>query len=68
VRARHVWVRPDDSPTELAGLILGWRQADGAWEAQVAYVDPRENVSVRWLPASAVRPIEAKPRTGSAYD
>lgn len=63
---RHVWVRPQFTPTEMPGLVLGWRQAP-EWEAQVAYVDPRGRVAVEWLPADQLRPVQSAPRTGSTY-
>jgi hypothetical protein len=63
---RHVWVRPAFAPTEMPGLVLGWRQTP-TWEAQVVYVDPRGRVAVEWLPADQLRPIQAQQRTGSAY-
>jgi hypothetical protein len=37
--------------------VLSWRQTP-EWEAQVVYVDPRGNVSIEWLPADEVRPLE----------
>lgn len=50
---RHVWVRPEHTPTEMAGLVLEWRQTPDGWEAQVTYVEPRGRAVTEWLPCSA---------------
>lgn len=53
---RHVWVRPGKGPTEMPGLVLGWRQTP-EWEAQVIYVDPRGRTEIAWLPVDELRPL-----------
>lgn len=66
VRIRHVWCRPNKGPTEIPGLVLGWRQ-NPEWEAQVIFVDPRGRTEIAWLPADELRPVKSEPYMGSAY-
>ena len=57
-RTRHVFVRPEHSPVECAGLVLDWkRDGPGAWLALVQYVEPRGRVVTEWLPADRLRPV-----------
>ncbi len=54
---RHCWVLDpaDGTAAPRAGLLLEWRQRDGGWEGQVAYLcrPPGRGwlVTVEWLPA-----------------
>jgi hypothetical protein len=53
-----VFVRPEHSPVECAGLVLEWRRsAPDAWEALVQYVEPRGRVVTEWVPADRLRPV-----------
>ena len=57
---RHCWVRdPPDSPGVWPGLLVEWRQRDGAWEGRVAYTlaGPHGPALVEtWLPAARLEP------------
>lgn len=55
---RHCWVLdPPDAPGRWPGLLVEWRQGDGAWEGRVVYVTSPASVVVEaWLPASVLRP------------
>jgi hypothetical protein len=64
---RHVWVRRPFTPTELPGLVLDWRQHPDGWFALVTYVETRGRVLTEWVPADQLRPLAARPGTGSAY-
>lgn len=65
-RARHVWVRPEHSPTECAGLVLEWRRTPD-WEALVTYVEPRGRAVTEWVAADQLRPAaDAGRNRGSA--
>lgn len=53
----------------MPGVLLAWRQVrDGAWEAWVMWAEPGIGahnggpyVHQSWVPASAVRPVDAEP-------
>lgn len=63
-----MWVRPAFAPAEMPGLVLEWRRgAEGGWCALVTWVESRGRVVTAWVPADELRPVEATPRTGSAY-
>ena len=53
---RHCWVRdPPDAPGIWPGLLVEWRQRDGAWQGRVAYTvhGPHGPALVEtWLPAA----------------
>ena len=67
-RTRFAWVRPAFAPAEMPGLVLEWRrESDGSWRALVTWVESRGRVVTAWVPADELRPVEAQPRTGSAY-
>ena len=57
---RHCWVLDpaDGTGAKRAGLLLEWRQREGAWEGQVAYLCRRPGrgwlVTVEWLPDSVL--------------
>ena len=53
---RHLWVRPEQSPTEMSGLVLEWRQ-NPDWEALVTYIEPRGRVITDWVPEDQVRSV-----------
>ena len=57
---RHCWVRdPPDAPGTWPGLLVEWRQRDGAWQGRVAYsvTGPHGPVLVEaWLPAARLEP------------
>ncbi|MGY1836830.1 hypothetical protein ACI79P_17190 [Blastococcus sp. SYSU DS0510] len=57
---RHCWVRdPPDSPGTWPGLLVEWRQRDGAWQGRVAYTvrGPHGPALVEaWLPAARLEP------------
>jgi hypothetical protein len=57
---RHCWVRdPPDSPGIWPGLLVEWRQRDGAWQGRVAYTvsGPHGPALVEtWLPAARLEP------------
>ena len=57
---RHCWVRdPPGSPGVWPGLLVEWRQRDGAWEGRVAYTvaGPHGPALVEtWLPAARLEP------------
>lgn len=59
-QARHCWV-VDGSSVRLRapGLLVEWRQLDGAWQGRVAYVvgsDGEATLVEAWLPASQLEP------------
>jgi hypothetical protein len=57
---RHCWVRdPPDAPGIWPGLLVEWRQRDGAWQGRVAYTvtGPHGPALVEtWLPAARLEP------------
>jgi hypothetical protein len=57
---RHCWVRdPPDAPGIWPGLLVEWRQRDGAWQGRVAYtVTSRHGPALveTWLPAARLEP------------
>ena len=57
---RHCWVRdPPNSPGTWPGLLVEWRQRDGAWQGRVAYTvsGPHGPALVEaWLPAARLEP------------
>jgi hypothetical protein len=57
---RHCWVRdPPDAPGVRPGLLVEWRQRDGAWQGRVAYTvaGPHGPALVEsWLPAARLEP------------
>jgi hypothetical protein len=55
-RVRHLWVRPEQSPAEMPGLVLAWRQ-NPDWEALMTYIEPRGRVITDWVPEDQVRSV-----------
>jgi hypothetical protein len=57
---RHCWVRnPPEGPGVRPGLLVEWRQRDGAWQGRVAYTvaGPHGPALVEaWLPAAGLEP------------
>ena len=57
---RHCWVRdPPDAPGIWPGLLVEWRQRDGAWQGRVAYTVTRSHGAAlveTWLPAARLEP------------
>ena len=57
---RHCWVRdPPDAPGTWPGLLIEWRQRNGAWQGRVAYtvVGPHGPTLVEtWVPAGRLEP------------
>jgi hypothetical protein len=57
---RHCWVHdPAGSPGTWPGLLVEWRQRDGAWQGRVAYTvtGPHGPALVEaWLPAARLEP------------
>ena len=57
---RHCWVRdPPDAPGVWPGLLVEWRQWNGAWQGRVAYTvtGPHGPALVEaWLPAARLEP------------
>jgi hypothetical protein len=57
---RHCWVRdPAESPGIWPGLLIEWRQRNGAWQGRVAYtvVGPHGPTLVEtWVPAARLEP------------
>jgi hypothetical protein len=57
---RHCWVRnPPDRPGIWPGLLVEWRQRNGAWQGRVAYTvtSPHGPALVEeWLPAARLEP------------
>jgi hypothetical protein len=57
---RHCWVRdPPEAPGIWPGLLVEWRQRDGAWQGRVAYTvtGPHGPALVEtWLPAARLEP------------
>ncbi len=57
---RHCWVHsPPGAPGTWPGLLVEWRQREGAWEGRVAYTvpGPRGSTLVEgWLPAAQLQP------------
>jgi hypothetical protein len=50
---------PPDSPGVWPGLLVEWRQRDGAWQGRVAYTvaGPHGPALVEaWLPAARLEP------------
>ena len=61
--ARHCWVADaaDRHGVKRPGLLVEWRQADGAWEGRVVYAvrlrpDAWQLVE-EWLPAALLTPV-----------
>lgn len=63
---RHCWVVDGAVPQVRApGLLVEWRQLDGAWQGRVAYVvgvDDEATLVEAWLPASQL--VRAFPTSG----
>ena len=57
---RHCWVRdPPEASGMWPGLLVEWRQRDGAWQGRVAYtVTGQHGPSLveSWLPAARLEP------------
>ncbi|UOY02721.1 hypothetical protein [Blastococcus sp. PRF04-17] len=57
---RHCWVRdPAEAPGVWPGLLIEWRQRNGAWQGRVAYtvVGPHGPALVEtWVPAARLEP------------
>lgn len=57
---RHCWVRdPPAAPGTQPGLLIEWRQRDGAWQGRVAYTvaGPHGPALVEtWVPADRLQP------------
>jgi hypothetical protein len=57
---RHCWVHsPPGAPGTWPGLLVEWRQRDGAWEGRVAFTvtSPEGPTLVEaWLPAARLQP------------
>ena len=57
---RHCWVRdPPDAPGVWPGLLVEWRQQDGAWQGRVAYTVTGLHgpaLVEAWLPAARLEP------------
>jgi hypothetical protein len=57
---RHCWVRdPPEAPGTWPGLLVEWRQRDGAWQGRVAYTvtGPHGPALIEtWLPAVRLEP------------
>jgi hypothetical protein len=57
---RHCWVHdPPDSPGTWPGLLVEWRQRDGAWHGRVAYTVTGAHgpaLVETWLPAARLEP------------
>jgi hypothetical protein len=57
---RHCWVRnPPDTPGIWPGLLVEWRQRDGAWQGRVAYTVTGAHgptLVEAWLPAARLEP------------
>ena len=57
---RHCWVHdPPDAPGTWPGLLVEWRQRDGAWQGRVAYTvtGPHGPALVEsWMPAARLEP------------
>jgi hypothetical protein len=57
---RHCWVRdPPEASGTWPGLLVEWRQRDGAWQGRVAYTvtGPHGPALVEtWLPAARLEP------------
>ncbi len=58
--ARHCWVHdPPDAPGTWPGLLVEWRQRDGAWQGRVTYAVPGPDGAAlveAWLPAARLEP------------
>jgi hypothetical protein len=61
--ARHCWVADaaDGRGVKRPGLLVEWRQSDGAWEGRVVYAvrlrpDAWQLVE-EWLPAALLTPV-----------
>lgn len=57
---RHCWVHdPPDAAGTWPGLLVEWRQREGAWEGRVVYTVPGAGGSVlveSWVPARRLEP------------
>ncbi|SEL91674.1 hypothetical protein SAMN04515665_12320 [Blastococcus sp. DSM 46786] len=57
---RHCWVHdPPEAPGTWPGLLVEWRQRDGAWQGRVTYAlsGPHGSALVEaWLPAARLEP------------
>jgi hypothetical protein len=57
---RHCWVHsPPGAPGTWPGLLVEWRQREGAWEGRVAFtVTAPEGPTLveAWLPAARLQP------------
>ncbi len=70
-RVRHVWVQhPGGHGPDGPGLVIAWRierQQSGlatGWSAQVAVVWALDRLSVEWVPAEKLRPVDEPPGRG----
>ena len=56
---RHCWVHsPPGAPGTWPGLLVEWRQRDGAWEGRVAFTVARAEgptLVEAWLPAARLQ-------------
>ncbi|MCF6734270.1 hypothetical protein E9565_03590 [Blastococcus sp. KM273129] len=57
---RHCWVHdPPEAPGTWPGLLVEWRQRDGAWQGRVTYAVSRPHgpaLVEAWLPAARLEP------------
>lgn len=57
---RHCWVHsPPGAPGTWPGLLVEWRQRDGAWEGRVVFTVGRPEgptLMEAWLPAARLQP------------
>lgn len=57
---RHCWVHdPPEAPGTWPGLLVEWRQRDGAWQGRVTYAvaGPDGPALIEtWLPAARLEP------------
>lgn len=67
-KVRHVWVQhPGGHGPDGPGLVIAWRierQQSGlatGWSAQVAVVWALDRLSIEWVPAEKLRPVEERP-------
>ncbi|SDU90364.1 hypothetical protein SAMN04488544_1725 [Microlunatus sagamiharensis] len=67
-RVRHVWVQhPGGHGPDGPGLVIAWRierQQSGlatGWSAQVAVVWALDRLSIEWVPAEKLRPVDEPP-------
>lgn len=62
-RVRHVWVRPEHSPTDCPGLILEWRRDDQSEsQALVTHSEPRGGPSRSGRKPSSCDPWQGEGR------